>query len=301
MNLSDTLSIVYITARAEPEFGWISPAIAGLKTVIVDAKIERTYDAGDGQAILTAVKPNIWQGKYRVTQEDWWNAAAARNTGICHVKTPWVMFLDDRSVLLPGWHVAIEAAIAGNYAVCGAYEKHAGMTVHNGVIQEWGEIIGQDGRYIHCKKNKIEFPYQFPSEWAWMYGCCFALPVEWYLNVNGQDETSGGSSAEDTFFSLMLANNGYPIKYDARCMLAEDRTPAKCGPRVRREDKGVSPNDKSHALLARLRGRKTAEHYYGPFDLRAQRDSILCGGQFPLPEEKEYMDWYDGQLVKDFK
>src|SRR5689334_7069832 len=51
------------------------------------------------QRFHVAPKPTIWQGKYKVTREDWWAASSGRNTGIALCKTKWIAFVDDRCVL----------------------------------------------------------------------------------------------------------------------------------------------------------------------------------------------------------
>ena len=62
-------------------------------------------------------------------------------------------------------------------------------------------------------------------------------------------------------------------------------------------DKGVSPNDKSHAALRRFGTQHRTE--FTP-DLRARRDLIARGEPFPVPDPAhDWRDWYDGQPIRD--
>jgi hypothetical protein len=61
-----------------------------------------------------------------------------------------------------------------------------------------------------------------------------------------------------------------------------------------RQDKGVSPDDKSHALCARFLDKKRTE--FTP-DLSALREQLAVGQEFPLPSP-DTIDWYDGTRIK---
>jgi hypothetical protein len=294
------LSIVYHTSRTSPRLKWFFDSLnlqAGTEPISViivdlwahDAERVTNYKKIAGREItVTVPKPTIWQGKHRVTKEDWWAASNSRNTGICLCKTEWIAFLDDRSVLLPGWLNSINDAMTHGYAVCGSYEKVHHMIVEEGKVISYEETDGKDSR-----KGDPKGAVKAPGEW-W-FGCTNALPLEWALTVNGWDETCDGLSMEDCIFGLMLQNNGFPIFYDQRMKILEDRTPGQLGTPMRREDKGKSPDDKSHKMLAMLRGLKRAAHQW---DLRKVRDLVLNGNPFPISTEPK-VDWYDGQPINE--
>jgi len=172
--------------------------------------------------------------------------------------------------------------MAGNYVVAGSYEKRHGMTVENGVIKHGGTITGKDVREEYCEKfynpHGMKPPYK--ADRAWAFGCALALPLEWCLAVNGWPEECDGLGGEDTMFGLMLSNNGFPMRYDTRMRMVEDRTPGETGPVYRREDFGVSPLDYSHKVLAAFQTRRASTH---GFDIRALRKDILSGKQWPKP------------------
>lgn len=298
------LTIVYITSRPQPELGWfIQSAIRQMriddeiKFIVVtgsEVRLERAELNGLPKITFVAPKPTVWQGRYRLTKADWWAASNARNTGICLCQTDWIAFVDDRCVLAPTWLQAVREAMAGNYAVFGSYEKRHGMTVENGVIKHGGIVQATDSRHEHCMKEwNGETPHVCGGEWA--FGCTLALPLEWALQVNGYDENCDGLSMEDVIFGLMLQNNGFDLRFDYRMKIIEDRTPEHLGPAMIRKDKGQSPNDKSHALLNSLKGRKTASH---PINLRQIRSDALAGKPFPQPWGP-FVDFWDQQPVSE--
>lgn len=312
--MTPSLTIAYITSRKSPHFEWFiqsldSQLLAGQKinVILVDALFKERdgllyypflEDCSFARRILhIAPKPNIWQGEHRATAQDWWAASNARNTAICCCQTDWIAFVDDRSVLLPNWLACVEAAMKQGYAVCGSYEKVINLKVEAGRVITYEEPTNEkaipSGK--DCRLNAPDLQKNGASlcPGAWWFGCANAVPMEWALAVNGYDETCDGVSMEDVIFGIMLKNNGYPICFDPRMKMLEDRTPGTLEPLMRREDKGKSPDDKSHAMLKMLEGSKRALH---PVDLRAVREQVLNGGKFPLPKGP-YRDWYDGEVI----
>jgi hypothetical protein len=298
------LTLAFITAREKPMLNWFFDSLGpqlkgeGVKIIVVDRLAPYPFETVEHPLPhrRVQVKPNIWQGPSRITKQEWWAASAARNTSICLCETEWIACVDDRCVLSPTWLEAVKAAMAGNYAVLGAYEKRINMVVNDGVIVTDGGggsiLSGEDHRLKqHSKLEPVRCPGQ------WLYGCNFALPLEWALTVNGFEEMLDGQGAEDTMFGIMLQNNGYPLKFDPRMKMTEDRTPSELGTGMRREDKGVSPNDKSHAALARFGRLKRTEH---PWDLREIRKTMLAGGQWPSVEAFPKNDWWDGTPISEF-
>lgn len=301
-------TICYMTGRDHPKVEWLFDSLKyqllpgdDITVVIVDLQREkRTITSNDFMVRHIPPKPNVWQGASRLTNENWWALSNARNTGICCCQTEWLSFLDDRCILSPHWLQCVREAQRAGYGMLGKYQKQKGIAADRpgelyeyGMIQ-WGEITGEDGRAEYVKKNWDNIaPVKCPGEWS--FGCNITLPVEWCLVVNGFDEICDGLSMEDVIFGKMLENNGYPMCYDHRALMTEDRTPGECEPVMIRKDKGISPNDKSHALLSMLKDLKRAKH---PIDLRHIRADFLEGKGFPAPWGP-IADWYDGQLLSD--
>lgn len=308
-----TFSVAYISGRDEPHLDWFRDSLRrecdrfGLdfepQIIVVDALAHfRLNPAVYSGTVHALPKPSIWQGKYRITKEDWFAVANARNTAICLCETEWVCFFDDRCVLMPGYLDALQAAMEVDYVMVGAYEKRERIAVENGIITKKGFVSGDDCREKYILYNKIEDA--FPCPGGWCFGANFACPVEWILEMNGAPELCDGMGFEDVQTGLLLEHNGHALKYDTRAKIVQDRTEGKIGPVYRREDKGLSPNDKSHALLAMFTKPEVKKAMHVPgwdIDLRHIRADILSGKSWPVPPNIEYLDFYDQQPIRDFK
>lgn len=289
------LTIVYTTARKEPKFDWFLDSLINqlypgeeTRVICVDhylpSKQTKLILKGGVTCLTVHPKPSIWKGEHRLTKEDWWSKSNDLNTGIALCETEWIAFCDDRSLLGRHWLQSIRHAMDDTYAVCGSYEKRANMQVVNGVITEEGTLLGDDTRSSGL--------YDFDS---W-YGGSGALPLDWCLAVNGFSEDLCDSlGSEDSMFGVTLRNNGFPVKYDSRMRIIEDRTPGEIGGALKRADKGISPNDKSHAIVELFRHATVSHNSYY---LRYMRDTILNGGDFPAPSASD-RDWFDGQPVSE--
>lgn len=309
------LTIVYTTSRLHPKVRWFFDSLRKqiqrddqIQVIIVDRLIdqpgrrERFRQIAGFDFVHTDVKPTVWQGAHRVTQQDWWAVSNARNTGICLCRTNWLCLMDDRCVLIPGFLDSIREAMAGSYGVAGAYEKRWNMKVINGTIEDWGKLDGSDPRSPGGKdhrENMVDSKLvECPG--SWWFGACTALPLEWALNINGYLELLDGTSHEDCFFGEMLKTQGYPLKYDSRMRIVEDRTPGETGPDYPRTSKDRfhhDVTDRCHTAIKRFLHLPFAPNN---FNIREVRDRMLRGEPWPMPPEKDYIDWFDGEPVKDF-
>jgi hypothetical protein len=276
-----SLTICYITARQEPKFEWFFSSLyrqwkTGEPIEIIAVDLYNKISNNINPAIRAVLpKSTVWQGEHRLTKVDWWAISNARNTGACLCETEWIAFVDDRCVLVHTWLNSIRQAMEGNYAVAGSYEKRVNMKVEDGVIIEPGEIIGVDFR----NPKRMVWPPMNTYGGDW-FGCTSALPLEWVLEQNGHDENCDSLGLEDVIFGNRLAQNGRITKFDPAMKIIEDRTPYACENMPKRTDKGVSPNDRSHAVLSKFGGGKRASH---GFDIRAVRNDALAGKPWPLP------------------
>lgn len=306
-----SLTICVITGRDHPREDWLFHSLQSQllreewvhRFIIVDAGVwaEDSYLTEPHWPCLVQIvsrpKPTIWQGEHRVTREDWWAASNARNTGLALADTEWIWFLDDRLVLGEHCVQSLREAMEANYAVFGSYEKRHGMRVENGVIVEPGVVTGEDDRMgvLRAIGHPLDQPRAFGPEWGagWGYGCCVALPVRWALQVGGFEQAMDGHGFEDVIFGMMLGNSGLPLRYDPRMRVIEDRTPDKCGKVYRKEDKGVSPHDKSHRSLE-LFGK--AFQTSNRAQLLQSRAAVLRGEPWPVLLDP-LTDWWDGERI----
>lgn len=192
-------------------------------------------------------------------------------------------------VLGPRWVDAVREAMRGNYFAFGAYEKAKGMVVDKGVLKH-REVYATDNR---ARGNTGPIP----CTGGWLYGCSLVGPTEKFLAVGGWPEMADGLSFEDNLMGFCLQNNGFDLKYDERMFTTESEDEHGTGYVFRRTDKGVSPNDKSHAALAKAQATKFWDNPI-PGGIRAVRDSVLRGEPFPIQTEPTHC-WYDQQPISE--
>lgn len=292
------VTLAFITAREEPHLEWLIDGLEQqartddeIELIVVDALGRAAREIGFrpikaiSKLVETRPKPTIWQGPHRITAHDFFANANARNTAIVLCSTGYICFLDDRCKLDPGWFEAVRGGEKERDAVlCGSYTKH------------WSGGIWVDHRRESDPQGKKKC---LP---AWSYGCNLALPLKWALKVNGFEEGCDPVGMEDCVFGHMLSNAGYRIDFVTEMAVQQDRLDDRGylhPPKFPRQDKGESPNDKSHALIVRFCGRARAE--FTP-DLTELRAALARGGSFPAPDSNvDYRDWYDGSPIKNVR
>jgi hypothetical protein len=259
------------------------------KVLVISSLFELPATHG-GTFRFVKPKPTIWQGEHRITKEDWWAKSNALNTGIALCDTEWIAFVDDRSVLMPGWLQCVQDSMLHNYAVCGSYEKRAGMKVENGEIVDQGELLGSDIRKQHGYSV-------LTSDW---YGGSCALPLEWCLRVNGfPEDICDGLGFEDIAFGILLRNNHLEMRYDSRMRLIEDRTPTEIDGALKRASKPSLNDDKYQAKDYRILSIMHASRESGnSFDITELRNMTLAGKPWPKPTAS-HKDWFDHQLISE--
>lgn len=292
------LTIAYMTMRKEPKIEWFYDSLLNQvssgdvgRVVVVDFWADQI--SVDGYIWTTPPKPNVWQGPHRLTKEDYFAAANARNTALCLAPDGWIAFVDDLSVLMPGWLSHVKEAMNGNAIVGGAYKKVNKLVVENGIAVFYEEIpSGVDSRWGMGRSNRV-----VKMEGGQLYGCSFVAPVEALLTINGFPEYCDGLGFEDSLTGIVLENAGFQLRYDRR-MLTLESIEGHFGDHLKRIDKGQSPNDKSHAALALARRSNRFENYFGPGGIREVRAKVLAGEPFPIQNVPEH-DWFDGQPLRE--
>lgn len=298
--MTNHLTIAYVTSRLEPHLDWFLLSLSRQLTnilqaphriVIVDFHHANRADQFSNDFIHVPPKPCVWQGPHRLTQRDFFAAANARNTALCYAPNGWIAFVDDLSVLMPGWLMAVREAMANHYIACGAFRKVNKLVVENGLVKSWEpHIDGEDHRW---KSGDDKKAVACPTEW--MFGCSLAAPVEAFLEINGYPELCDGMGYEDSITGILIGKHGYQFKYDRRMLTYESEELHHTGYAMLRLDPGTSPNDKSHAMLNVLRPQKTS---LNDFDIRGMRLNVLSGAKFPIPK-RPTVEWFTKTPLKD--
>jgi len=306
------LSICYMTFRRKPNIQWFFDSLdnqtwgnyADKQVVVVDYFHGEPGREDEIAALAhcpirhVPPKPTVWQGPYRLTRNEYFAAANARNTAICHATGDHIAFVDDLSVLGGEWLMAAYEAIEGKYVGMGMYRKVKGLVVEHGLVKGFDEWAGgTDSRVAYSQPDKA-----VPHPGSLLYGCSLVGPTEAFLSINGYDEAcdSTGLGSEDYIAGMMLNANGWGTRLDRRMWTYESEEGHVQDRPFLRRDKGTSPNDKSHAILHMVTsgGRTVAPNYFPEGGIRAMREHVLGGGGFPagmIPDR----DWYDGQPLSE--
>lgn len=314
------ITFAYFTSRQEPHILWFLDSLhrelkgeyQGVRVVIVDfwqrdrldwfikeplAAHARGIALGGGMLIHEPPKPTVWQGMHRLTKDHWWAASNARNTAICLAPDGWIVFVDDLSVLKPGYMARVhEAMDRPDTITCGAYRKVRNLVVEDGKIMGFEDHPGgHDNRYAAGKDNEA-----IPCGGNWMYGCSLVAPVEAFLSIGGFPEAwCDGMSYEDCIAGIMLEKKGWKLRYDRSLMTFESEEGHHHGPVMRREDPGVSPNDKSHFVLAAAqRGDGQHPNYFAAEGIRGLRQRVLAGEMFPIMKIPEH-EFFTGKRLSE--
>lgn len=221
------ISIVYVTHRERPRFDWFADSFVAqwggedVEVLFVDGLFSAARAAAltalvDGRFPYRHVppKPTPYNGPYRLTRREYFAAASARNTGIVHSTRPYIAFVDDASVLMPGWWPAVQDAARGGHVVAGAYQKHWEMQVADGLLlRSRVETTGIDSRWSQGDDRA-----RVPIRGGQVFGASLGAPRATLLEVNGFDELCDSVGGEDTQLGLRLEFAGVPLFY-SRAML----------------------------------------------------------------------------------
>ena len=233
-------------------------------------------------------KPTPWQGPFRRTKRDWFSAANTRNTAICLAPDGWIAFVDDLSVLTPGWMSRVRAAWEGSNReiTLGAYRKVKNLSVTDGAITGFDDFPeGWDGRWKQTGDQDL-----FSAPGGWLFGCSLVAPVDAFLDINGYPEAwCDGLGFEDCIAGVLLEKKGYRFVYDRKMLTLEDEDLHYQLPKMVKSDYGVSPNDKSHRVLGQaLTSDGWHPNFFGDETLRGLRARVLAGEPFPVNQLPEH-------------
>lgn len=330
------ITIAYVTSRLVPRWEWYADSIVAQTTpeqreniqfVFVDGHLWRrdTEFVGFSEIALADVsyheperrreleqvvakrfdylhvppKPCAWQGPFRQTKNSWFCAANSRNTVFVVARTPYVTFVDDLSVLMPGWFNQVLHAAQDGYVVAGAYKKAKQLKVVNGLVESFEPYPpGIDSRWVNGSDGGV-----VPWRGSGLFGCSFGVPLEAALEVDGNDAACNGAGAEDTDFGLRLDRAGWAFFYNRNMLSLESEEDHHTEPALPRESKLVTPDRlppgyegnpmSDHVMLNRVcRETERILPLIGD-NLRSVRERYLATGFVPVPQEPQF-DWRDG-------
>jgi glycosyltransferase involved in cell wall biosynthesis len=201
------VSIVCVTHRADPGFSAfadsLAPQIGDDAEVIVVDGLHREGRVQDDRLALRHVpaKPTAWNGPYGVTTNAYCAIASARNTGIVHARAPYVAFVDDCSVLAPGWWDELSRAAGEGAVLTGA--------VHTGDERDPRWSLGDD----------------VPVGPGRLAPASFCAPRELLVQLNGFDELCDPAGHEGYNLGVRLQWAGAQIVYNRR--MASTRSAAR--------------------------------------------------------------------------
>lgn len=296
------LTIAYITSRADPKIEWFWHSLYNqlvrtpISVIVISPFPDAIQNGSNGAwafiptAQVYKPKPSVWQGEHRLTKQDWFAASNARNTALCLTRTSYLAYVDDLSVLMPGWLNAVFEHMAANRFGFGAYLKANNLQVEDGKVKSY-DLKAADNRLAHVRSDIT------PCTGKWLYGCSLCGPVEAFLSVGGWPEFCDGLGFEDCIMGHALANLGYPMVYDRRMMTIESDEHHFIGPAMKKSDFGVSPNDKSHAALGIGQQSRYFENYYEG-GIRRMREQVLSGQPFPVVNNPQHC-WFTGTRLAD--
>lgn len=319
------LTICYITGRLEPRFEWFADSLhretrgdyAGINVLVVDywadgnggeegpdPQERRAYFENRSHHPLRVVppKPTVWQGKHRLTRQNYFAAANARNTGVCYAADGWIAYADDLAALAPGWLAEVRRAEREGYIALGAYRKVVGVEVCDGKIVRPSDLQEPENEQgVDSRWSLGEGLEPVAVSGAVMYGCSVAMPVEALLVCNGWDERADarGLGSEDYLTGMLLERCGYAFRY-CRRMLTIEEDHATATPFVREIAALPGRPDASHVILGLVRDSdvREAPNYFPEGGIREVRRRVLSGGEFPSAKIPEH-DWYSGTRLEE--
>jgi GT2 family glycosyltransferase len=313
-----------VTHRRDPRFAWFADSLAGqldddVEVIVVDGLYDRAREEQFAQLVAerftlrhVPTKPSAYNGPHRLTRRQYSSIASARNTGLVHATRPWLAFVDDCSVLMPGWLDEVRRAMREGYVAAGAYQKHWEMQVSAGrLVSSRSDPTGVDSRWDSGDDARAVL-----GAGNQLYGCSFTLPRSLLLDVNGFDELCDPCGGEDWQLGTRLEWAGGMVCYVRAMLTIESEEAHREGEPLWRRDPIVAPavyaqalarfgvgqrpfpdrpRDRTNCFLDLLFALRPKRSLGNRHDLAQLRPEDLPATAADLPRT----DWFDGVALAD--
>ena len=233
------ISFVYITCRKNPILEWFVDSLYNqilednfdlklIQIVIVDFELQ--YDNSRKEYIKNIInnrfdfihvppKPTPYQGLHRLTSQNYFCASNARNTGIIYSEHPYLVFVDDLSVLGDNSFKEIVKCAKEQIVVGFAYKKVYDLSVENGKIITKTECVSGTDHRINLSNSTF---HQISG--CQLYGYS-ASPKSVLFRVNGYDELCASMGGEDYNYGMRIEKLQIKIYYNKNVMFYESEGP----------------------------------------------------------------------------
>lgn len=308
-----TTSIIYLTNRQEPKFEWFVDSLYNQTTeedrqhielIVVDSVLnvdessrrQQLTEKVAGRFAVNHVKPqdNFYQGPNRKTKTEMFSPANARNTGVKYASAPYIVFVDDVSVLMPSWWPKVKQLSGGGSIVCGSYQKHFEMNVESGhLVSSRQHQAGMDSRWnIGIDGGTVQIAG------TQLFGSSVGMPKEIFNQMGGFDDLCDSIGGEDYQFGIRLTHARHKIFYDRQMFTIESEELHNQPYLMLRDDRVLSPD----AYMERLRQLGINRRYAdGNWDSSHMILDILYGTEQikPYGAGDGVKHWFDGKLLNE--
>jgi hypothetical protein len=247
-------------------------------------------------------KPNVWNGRFKKTKRDYFNAANSRNTAFALCRTTAIACIDDLSAMKTGWLDNALHASDGGYCSLGMYKKVLDLAVDmegNLSFQEQEGVVGRDSRWHLGNDDGI-----VEAQGVWMFGCSFVIPIESVLKVNGIDEICATVGMDDGEFGARLGRTGLKFYLNKNLFTYEDEKAhfAEGNQAFIREAIPYRGNQELmtdwYIYNRNIKGNSVWTEG-NDFNLKELREKVLAGEPFPMPTTE--FCWRTGKRLEELE